>query len=209
MKKIKIFTLVLLLSVALIVGCSNSQPVAQDNNQPVQEPTQTTVVPAQQPVQEPLKPTRLEIAVGSDGVEYNGNKEGLQNSLFTFSAVGREVDNLEDDKFYLENLWDVHPDYSKTGSNHNTLVIKTTAKSISLVTESQSYTDLEIYKGTKYLPDNEAGSSVGKTVSGVYGVKTISAQTLNIVKRTNNEPAVYSVISNRNGLKVYKIILEY
>lgn len=206
-----IITMLVIFSIFLI-GCSSPQ---ENVNEPVKtvEPLNTQPAVVEIQPKEPAKPEApktLEIVIGGLGRNYNGNTHEyfMANTVVDFTGVGR--DNLGNDKFYLERLWNVRQDNSEMIGNSGSLVISTTAKKISIGAESpEHYTDVYMRKGEGIMPNNEMGSSVAIRGDGMPGVKISQRGVFNLVSRNTNDLAVYSVIIERQGLKVYKLILEY
>lgn len=212
MKKTKIISIIFILFlITFLTACGQSIP-AQQGTQPVGE---IKTPQSQQPVIQATAPTpsvtsnKVEMLIGINNQNYNNNKEGLSKSLINFAYVGREPANLENEKYYFEGLWDVREDYAKTGSYKTNFVVKTTAKSISIQAESENYAVIKVFKGERYLPDSEVGSSVSKTIDGFYGFKMLGQGTFNLVKRSENTPTLYNIEIDRAGVSFYKLILEY
>lgn len=212
MKKLLIFALIAVL-VVFLIGCTSGKKdeIVSEQVKAV-EPINTPAVVEMQP-KEPAKPEtpkRLDIIIGGAGKNYNGNTHEyfVGNSVVDFTGVGRE--NLGNERFYLERLWNVRQDNSEMIGNSGTLVISTTARKISMDAESpEHYTDVHMRKGEGVIPNSEMGSSVAIRGDGMPGVKIMQRGIFNLVSRGSNDLAVYSVVVERQGLRVYRLILEY
>lgn len=211
MKKAIIITILVIFSLFLI-GCSSSNAPQENVNKTV-EPISTQPAVVEVQPKEPAKlegPKTLEIVIGGLGRNYNGNTHEyfMANTVVDFTGVGR--DNLGNDKFYLERLWNVKDDSSVMIGNSGTLVISTTAKKISMDAESpEHYTDVDIRKGEGLIPNNEMGSSVAVKGDGMPGVKIMERGVFNLVNRNTNNLVAYGIAVERQDLTVYKLILEY
>lgn len=212
MKKAIIWGLIVLL--AFLLGCAEEKKAAKTTEQEPIKAAEPVNIPAVVDIQpkepaKPQEPKRLEIVIGGLGRNYNGNTQEyfIGNIVVDFTGVGR--DNLGNDKFYLERLWNVRQDNSEMIGNSGTLVISTTAKRISIDAESpEHYTDVYMRKGEGIMPNSEMGSSVAIKGDGMPGVKINQRGIFNLVNRNSNDLAVYSITIERQGLIVYKLILE-
>ena len=198
-----------------LISCNS--PSAPQENVKVTEvvinpPTDQPTTPAKTP-KEPAKPTgskTLEIVIVGLGKNYNGNTHEyfMANTVVDFTGVGR--DNLGSEKFYLERLWNVRDDNSVMVGNSGILVISTTAKKISMEAESpEHYTDVNMRKGEGVIPTNERGGAVIMRGDGLIGAKISDRGVFNLVNRNTNNLVAYGINIEREGLIIYKLILEY
>jgi hypothetical protein len=213
MKKAIIVTMLVIFSLFLI-SCNSPETLEEETKTievAVIPPVDYRVVDVQP--KEDLKVEELKIQkiiIGGLGSNYNGNTHEyfMANTVVDFTGIGR--DNLGNDKFYLERLWNVRNDNSKMIGNSGTLVISTTAKKISMEAESpEHYTDIYMRKGEGVMPNSEMGSSVAIRGDGMPGVKIKERGVFNLVNRNSDDLAVYSIAVEREGLTIYKLILEY
>lgn len=212
MKK-TIITAILVIFSLFLIGCSTTEePPVQEEIKTIDDVVEKPEIIEVQPTQ-PIKetgPKALEIIIGGAGKGYNGNTHEyfMANTVVDFTGVGRE--NLGNDKFYLERLWNVRQDSSTMVGNSGSLVISTTAKRISMEAESpEHYTDVYMRKGEGVMPNGEMGSSVAIRGDGMPGVKVKEKGVFNLVSRNNSNLAVYNIVIERQDLTVYKLILEY
>lgn len=216
-KNVFIFVIITILVIfsLFLIGCSSPNAPREDVNEDIKtvEPVDTQPAVVEIQPKEPAKPEgpkTLEIVIGGLGRNYNGNTHEyfMGNTVVDFTGVGR--DNLGNDKFYLERLWNVRQDNSEMIGNSGSLVISTTAKKISIGAESpEHYTDVYMRKGEGVMPNSEMGSSLVIRGDGMPGVKIMERGVFNLVNRNSNDLAVYGITIERQDLRVYKLILEY